>query len=136
MNPYAASQFNPNKGDLEMAGELVPLVLLPRYSSYVGAQTFTTIGMDVSSYSEAIVNVWRGPLTGTSPTFAISFEESTDQNTWSTCTNGSGGDPGADTEAQYTPTLGKRWFRAKIVLGGTDPATTCWGIGFLELRES
>ena len=119
-----------------MAGTLVPLVLIPRYSSYVGAQTFTTIGMDVSNYSTAIVNVWRGPLTGTSPTFVVSFEESTDQDSWSACVGGGGGDPGTDTEVQYTPTLGKRWFRATIVLAGTDPAATGWGIGFLELREA
>jgi hypothetical protein len=119
-----------------MAGELVPLVLLPRHTSYVGATTFTTIGMDVTEYQKAIVNVWRGPLTGSSPTFAISFEESTDQDTWTTCTNGSGGDPGTNTEAQYTPDLKKRWFRVKVVLAGTSPAVTCWAIGFLEMRES
>ena len=42
-----------------MAGELVPLVLLPRYSTFSGAHSFTTIGMEVSDYSSAIVNVWR-----------------------------------------------------------------------------
>ena len=40
-----------------MAGELVPLVLLPRYTTYAGADTFTSIGMDVTPYSKAIVNV-------------------------------------------------------------------------------
>jgi hypothetical protein len=119
-----------------MAGELVPLVLIPRYTTYAGPSTFTTVAMDVTQYQSAIVNVWRGNLLGTSPTYNISFEESTDQVTWATCTNGSGGDPGADTEAQYTPTLTKRWFRAKLVLGGTDPVVTTWAIGFLELRLS
>ncbi|MGE0190458.1 MAG: hypothetical protein AB7T63_00305 [Planctomycetota bacterium] len=119
-----------------MAGELVPLVLLPRFSSYVGDTTFTTIAMDVTDYQSAIINVWRGPMTGTTPTYDISFQESTDQDNWTTCTNGTGGDPGANTEAQYTPTLAKRWFRAKIVLTGTDPAVSCWAVGFLELRQS
>lgn len=119
-----------------MSGELVPLVLIPRYSSYAGASLFTTVAMDVTDYQSAIVNVWRGKLVGTSPTFAISFEESTDQDSWSTCTNGSGGDPGSETEAQYNPTLTKRWFRAKITLAGTDPIGTCWAVGFLELRQS
>lgn len=118
-----------------MAGELVPLVLLPRYSTYAGAGTFTTIGMEVPNYSSAIVNVWRGTIIGTSGTFAVVFEESTDQLTWSTCTNGSGGDPGADTEAQYTPTLSKRWFRIKVTTTGTDVSVSCWAIGFLEMRE-
>ncbi len=119
-----------------MAGELVPLVLLPRYTSYVGATDFTTIGMEVSDYSKAIVNVWRGPIIGTAGTFACVFEESTDQLTWSTCTNGTGGDPGLSTEAQYKPELNKRWFRIKVTIGGTLPAASCWAIGYLERRES
>lgn len=119
-----------------MAGELVPLVLVPRYSTFVGAHSFTTTGMEVSDYSKAIVNVWRGAMTGTSPTFAVQFEESTDQSNWTICTNGTGGDPGANAEAQYSPELTKRWFRIKITFGGTDPAGSTWAIGFLEMRES
>ena len=119
-----------------MAGNRIPLVLMPRYSSFNGVGTFTTIGMDVTDYESAEVNAWRGALLGTAPTFAMSFEESTDQVTWATCTGGAGGDPGANTEAQYTPTLGKRWFRVKLVLGGTLPGVTCWAIGFLVQRES
>ncbi len=119
-----------------MAGELVPLVLIPRYTTYAGASTFTSIAMDVSEYQKAIVNVWRGKLTGTSPTFTVSFQESTDQDSWTTCTNGSGGDPGAETEAQYSPTLAKRWFRIVLTLAGNDPVGSAWAIGFLEMRQS
>ena len=74
-------------------------------------------------------------MLGTGPTFAASFEESTDQDSWTTCTNGGGGDPGAGTEVQYQPEFSKRWFRIKVTLGGTAPAATCWAIGFLEMRE-
>jgi hypothetical protein len=91
--------------------------------------------MEVSDYSKAIVNVWRGKLTGVAPTFDATFEESTDQLSWSTCTNGTGGDPGQETEAQYAPELNKRWFRIKVTLGGTDPAGSSWAIGFLEMRQ-
>ena len=119
-----------------MAGELVPLVLIPRYTTYSGDLTFTTIAMDVTDYQSAIVNVWRGKLLGTSPGITISFEESTDQVNWSTCASGTGGDPGEDTEAQYTPTIAKRWFRAKVVLTGADPIVSSWAVGFLELRQS
>jgi len=120
-----------------MAGELVPLVLLPRYTSYIGASTYTTIGMQVTDYAKAIVNGWRGKLLGTSPTVGFTFEESTDQLNWTTCANTSANaDPGEETEAQYEPTLNKRWFRVKVTLGGTDPAVSCWAIGFLEMRES
>lgn len=119
-----------------MAGELVPLVLIPRYSSYCGAHDFTTIAMDVTEYQSAIVNVWRSEMSGTSPTFSITFEESTDQDNWTTCNNGTGGDPGQNTEQQYTPDLKKRWFRAKVTLTGTQPVASLWGVGFLELRQS
>ena len=119
-----------------MAGELVPLVLWPRYSSFVGANTFTTIGMEATDYSKAIVNVWRSTMIGTSGTFAVSFEESTDQLNWTTCTGGSTADPGADTEAQYSPEITKRWFRIKVVTTGTNIAVSCWAIGFFEMRET
>ena len=120
-----------------MAGELVPLVMLPRYSTYVGASTFTTIAMDVTEYQTAILNVWRGRLIA-STTFAVTCKESTDQVTWSTCagTNVSSYDPGQETEGQVTATIKKRWFRLEIVLGGTDPQATCWAVGFLEERET
>ena len=68
-----------------MAGELVPLVLIPRYTTYAGAETFTTIGMEVTDYEKALVNVWRGPLAG-GGAVVFTFEESTDGTTWSTCT--------------------------------------------------
>ena len=120
-----------------MAGELVPLVLIPRYSTLSGAGDFTTVAMDVTQYERAIVNVWRGELVGTSPTFGVTFEESTDQTTWSTCSGSpSGGDPGQDTEQQWQPTLQKRWFRIKVAMGGTGPVGTCWAVGFLEERQS
>ncbi|MGQ0614158.1 MAG: hypothetical protein ACT4PV_10520 [Planctomycetaceae bacterium] len=120
-----------------MAGELVPLVLLPRFSTFVGAGDFVTIGMEVSDYTAASVNTWRGAMLGSSPTFGITFEESTDQGTWTTCSGTTASaDPGAGLEAQYVPTLKKRWFRVKVTLGGTNPAATCWAIGYLEMRES
>jgi hypothetical protein len=117
-----------------MSGELTPLVLIPRYSTYVGAHTFTSIALDVTNYVKAYVSVWRGAMTGTSPTFSVSFEESTDQVNWTVCTGGTAADPGADTEAQYTPDLKKRYFRIKVVLGGTSPAGSCWAMGSLERR--
>ena len=120
-----------------MSGELVPLVLLPRYTTYAGAGTYTTIAMDVTEYQSAIVNVWRGILNGGGSTVAISFEESTNQVSWTTCTNGTGGDPGVNTETQYTPTLSKRWFRAKVVTTGSEVVSVMlWAVGFLEMRIS
>ena len=118
-----------------MAGELVPLVLVPRYTTYAGATSFTTIGMEVTDYEKALVNVWRGPLAG-GGTFSVTFQESTDGTSWSTCSGATPGDPGEATETQYIPLLNKRWFRVLIALTGTDPATSVWALGFLQLRES
>jgi len=123
-----------------MPGELVPLVLLPRFSTYAGADDFHTVAMDVTEYSSAIVNVWRGKhVSATSPTFGVTFQESTDQINWTTCSGTTANsDPGQDTEVQYTATLTKRWFRIKVTIGGTSPAPvcTCWAVGFLEQRLS
>jgi hypothetical protein len=118
-----------------MAGELVPLVLIPRYTSYNGATDFTTIGMEVTDYEKALVNVWRGPLAG-GGTFLVTFQESTDGTNWTTCGGTTPGDPGSETETQYQPELTKRWFRVKITMTGTAPAVSCWALGFLQMRES
>lgn len=122
-----------------MAGELTPVVMVPRYSTYAAGsspQEFTTIAMDVTSYENAILNVWRSALVGTTPTFLIFFEESTDQVSWFPCSGPSSGgeDPGDDTEEQYTAALKRRWFRIRIKLTGTGVVATCWCVGFLEER--
>ena len=44
-----------------MAGRLVPLVLLPRFTSFAEG-IFQTVPMDVSDFQRAIVTVWRGPV--------------------------------------------------------------------------
>lgn len=118
-----------------MAGRLTPVVLLPRFTTLAGADTFRTIGMDVTEYSSGLINMWRSPLVGASPTFAFLFEESSDQAVWTACAfTPSETDPGADDETQYTVTLKKRWLRLSITLGGTSPVATCWAVGFLEER--
>lgn len=124
-----------------MAGELVPLVMLPRYTTYAGEDyEFRTIAMDVTQYQNAIVNVWRGPFVASagSPEFQVTFEESTDQVTWSTCTGTTAATAvSEDSETQFTAQLKKRWFRMKVKLtGGTNPVATCWAVGFLEERTT
>ena len=125
-----------------MAGELVPLVLIPRYTTYCGgnATEFVTIGMDVTQYQKAILQVWRGAIAGTSPDFNLSCQESSDQVNWTACagTNVTDYDPTADTEGQAEATITKRWFRVKLTLSATetDNVVTCWVVGFLEERLS
>ena len=121
-----------------MAGQLVPLVLIPRYTTYSGNQEFTTIGMDVTSYETVIVNFWRTALIGTGTAISVYFEESTDQNAWSVCAGSPAQpvDPTAATETQYSYTLAKRWFRLRVVLPNANNIMTCYAVGFLEERLS
>ncbi len=128
-----------------MDGELVPLVMLPRFTTYAGladpTQGFTTIGMDVTQYEGAILNVWRGHIVGTvTPGFTIWFEESTDQDRWTPCEGPPGGargnDPGENAEQQYDMRIKKRWFRIRVQLGGADNVVTCWAVGYLRERGS
>ncbi len=120
-----------------MAGELVPLILMPRYSTFAGAGDYTTIAMDVTEYENAIVNIWRGKLLGTGTLFQMSFEESTDQFGWTSCTVTGGThpvDPGESQETQRTAALKKRWFRTKLTLVGSNVVVSCWAVGSLEQR--
>jgi hypothetical protein len=119
-----------------MAGMLTPVVMLPRYSCYSGAGDFLTIAMDTTAYLKAVLNAWRSPLVGTTPTFELAFEESTDQVVWSACTVAPSQPDPTTTETQYVVELRKRWFRVRVTLGGTDPVATCWCVGFFEERES
>ena len=121
-----------------MAGLYVPLVLIPRYSTYCGANgtQFTTIAMDVVEFEKAVVSFWRSSGVGLT-SVTINFEESMDQLIWSTCSGGPFTDPGATTETQVSPVTSKRWFRINITINCAGSASvTCWCIGFLMQRES
>lgn len=123
-----------------MAGLFVPLVLIPRYTTYTGANatSFTTVGMDVSDYEKAVVSFWRSAGFNLA-SVTINFEESMDQLAWSTCGGGAFTDPGALVEGQFQPVITKRWFRINVTInaaGGGGVAATCWCIGFLMQRES
>lgn len=127
-----------------MAGDRVPLVMIPRFTTYAGratpTQCFSTIGMDVSDYLGATLNAWRGHVVGSeSPGFRIWFEESTDQDAWTPCQGAPGGtvgdDPGENGESQFVLVLRKRWFRVRVQLGGRDNVCTCWAVGFLVTRR-
>lgn len=121
-----------------MAGVQVPLVLLPRYTTYVAEGGYTTIGMDISAYRRASISVWRNAMIGSSsPTFKFTFEESMDQVNWSTCADTSADNELSDGEEKvFAPSFAKRWFRIRVVLNGTSPGVTCWAVGFLEERET
>ena len=123
-----------------MAGELVPLVLFPKFTTLSGQTTFTTVALDVSSYQSARVGFWRGPVMSNGAV-AANFEESMDQLNWTSCPGAPiDWDPGQSTEGQADCSLTKQWFRMRVALseymgGGTDVSTTCWALGTLQRRE-
>jgi hypothetical protein len=114
---------------------LVPFVLIPRHAIFSGEWEFTTVPRDVADYSRAYVAAWQPVLRPGAPWFAIVFEESADQETWTTCADDPGGELGDQSEVRYAPTLTKRWFRAKVRRGATGPGVSCWASGFLEPRQ-
>lgn len=117
-----------------MPGRLVPLILAPRYSALSGASEFRYLPVDVSGFAAARVTLWRGSLSGTTPTFTVFIEYSTDKVSW-VSQNGPGYDSGANATLDVALDLSRRWMRARVVLGGADPAATWWCAGMAELRE-
>lgn len=119
-----------------MIGALVPVVMLPRFTSYVGAGTFTTVPMSVEALDNAMLTFWRGPLIGgaASNPFGANFEESHDAVTWSeaappvTTANAIGG---------YAVPFRKRWFRIRVVLAADANGVvgiSLWMVGGAERR--
>jgi hypothetical protein len=113
------------------------IVFLPRFTTLVGATVFTTLPLDVSRYSGAQFQVWRGtPRTASStPTFKflLSLEESLDTETWvlgpATPTPI---EVDASNDKFFSYSFRLRWFRLNIEIQGDDPIVTCWAEGLLR----
>ncbi|MGQ0612863.1 MAG: hypothetical protein ACT4PV_03840 [Planctomycetaceae bacterium] len=115
-----------------MAGKIVPIVLVGRFTTYAGTSIFTTVPMDVSPFESIALSVWRGQLLGTSPTFTVAFQQATDKLDWASIESG---DPGEAVEYQWIVQLqNKRWFRLRIALGGVGPIATCYANGYFVER--
>jgi hypothetical protein len=118
-----------------MAQVRVPLVLLPRFTTLAGAQAFYSLAIDITAYQQLDLTLWRGPLLGTSPTFAAFVYESLDREHWFEASGLQGVDPGTATETAYVWVLTRRWLHFRVELTGTSPVATCWAAGFLSKRE-
>jgi hypothetical protein len=115
-------------------GEMVPVVLVPRFTGLVGSGSFTTTPIDLEPFARATITFWRGYQPGTDTlSFKMYFEDSHDAETW-TAFNPSGTDPGAATAAIAGYDLIRRWFRVRIEITGTNTGATCWAVGLLESR--
>ncbi len=132
-----------------MIGELVPLVLVPRFTSFMAPGTYITVPLEVSEYATARIQIWLGPLAfdpgsgqaSQRPHVTVTIEEAFEaqlaDSAWVSLW--SGGTPGASSFA--TLTLARRYLRVKVVLQAkTNPsddnlaAITAWIAGSLERR--
>lgn len=119
-----------------MIGKAVPLVLVPRYTTYVGESTFTTAPLRVSEYVQAHVTLWRGPLIGAGRggSFTAEFQVSHDGNDWE---NAIAAVTTVNRSNAYDVPLSRRWLRLKVTLSvstGSDVGITLWATGLLEKR--
>ena len=119
-----------------MAGRNVPVVLVPRYTTYLGNQGFPTQPIPVAAYSKITIDFWHGPIQGAGPPgVGISFTESNDLENWVGCTGGPWFVPSGVGELQFSADLTRAWFQFLVVPTGGNPGVTCWAQGFFELRE-
>lgn len=115
-------------------GIQVPLVMVPRFTSYFGNSVFVTVALQVDRYARCVVTVWRGPVQG-GGVFAVVLQHSHDAETWQNL--GTVVDPGEDQTIVIAEDLTRRWLRLRIELpvgASTDAAVTCWASGYLEQR--
>jgi len=130
-----------------MAGETVPVVLLPKTTTLSGCimsgEGFTTVAMDVTPYAGASVTAWRGHVVGTVPVspadpFELYFEQSNDRQSWIECPGspvGTPGHPGENNAQSYYLLFFMRWFRVRVKLYDADNVVSCWILGSLEQRR-
>ena len=116
-------------------------IFFPRYTTFAGDDTFTTLPVNVTAYEAGDVTVKIGTIVGPTAGGSVSavFEESTDQETWTTCAGSASAVLGSGDEARLTPGLAKAWLRLKVVVtkgtAGDLPVVTGYATGFLERRR-
>jgi hypothetical protein len=110
------------------------VTFMPRFTTLVGASSFSTTPLDVSTLESAKLQVWRGSMIGADiPRFAVYPEESHDGESWTQATGTPAGfDPGDGGTQFINYCFQLRWFRLRFELTGTDPMVTCWAEGSLQ----
>lgn len=123
-----------------MTGSLVPIVVLPRFTSYVGAGSYTTEPLPMEGFDKGRVTFWRGPLVGgaASDPFRTYFEESQDAVTWTEAgTTPSQPVTAANTVGGFEVLFRKKWFRIRVELAADANGVvgiSLWMVGELEQR--
>ena len=117
-----------------MSPDITKLVIIPRFSSFVGSRAFTTQPMPVRDYATANIYFWRTQAFGTSPTVAIAVQQSADVQLWWDVVTSSGTPSDAEVIPPLAATFTMDWMRFKLTLGGANPAISCWAVGDFRAR--
>lgn len=118
-----------------MPGRSVPVVLLPRFTSYLGPGTFSTTPIPVAAYDRLLLSFLAGSLLGAGSGVTLAMSESNDGDAWSPCSGSTPALPTPFNEVQWTFNLTKAWLRFDVVLAGANAGLTCYAQGHFELRE-
>jgi hypothetical protein len=118
-------------------GGLVPLVLIPKFTSYIGNQTLSSAPLDVSGYSGGSATATRGPIIGAHPSVKVTLQESQDGLGWTDLVTF---DLSVAASDDQDFTISRRWLRVQVDLrptSGSDPlSATLWCLGTLTRRTS
>lgn len=107
-----------------MQGEMVPVVLIPRFTSFRAGSDYDTAPLDVTAYDRLVVMVGFSAQTGTDPSFT--FQDSHDGVTWFTL------DTVTSSPTEVRVDLTRRWLRVYVELSAD--VVTCWCAGSLRRR--
>lgn len=116
-----------------MRGAIVPVVMLPRFTSYVGAGSYTTPPLAVEAYAKGVLTFWRGKLVGGAATdpFLAYLEVSHDASVWVPTLFFST----VNTSDTLPTPFPRRWFRVRVELLGDANGVvglSMWMAGVLE----
>jgi hypothetical protein len=129
-------------------GELAPLVLAARFTSFLGPGVHTTAPLDVSAFDRAAFEFWRGHLAGSEAGFKAFFEQADEPgpgpgpldpeyplsdpvNPWTIL--GSSFDT-FNTSSLVELVLTKRYMRMRVGLTGDEAAITLFAVGSIRKR--
>ena len=115
-----------------MAERTERVVLVPRFTSFVGVRTFVSQPMSVRRFVSAWLTAWRSDGIG-SPSVQVAVEQSTDLLSWYSA--GTAAQPAANDEDSEQLNFDADWMRVVVTVGGTDPAVTVWAVGDFVARE-
>jgi hypothetical protein len=116
-----------------MSGRNVPVVLLPRYTTYIGGGSYPTLPIPSSAYGGLSATFWMGNGVGP-PGVTLAWMESNDLETWTVCAGGLTS-PTPNAVLPSIVTLTKAWFRLVVILANPNDGATMWCEGFFQLRE-